>query len=199
MGIGEKIEGARICCQCIQYSLSVSGTVCHRDLVTAEYVGCRSLGCARAPTEGRLPSRPPGSGPELCGRADRGFFLDGAVSGCAGATPERRVEALSCRVSGSAGQEVPPAEQEIMLRKNALGAGSRVCKERVRVRGVAGGARPDARRRGPGAGPWWCGVARSIAPVRRWRGSSGICRRSALQSRPCERWRGRRVGTGGDR
>jgi hypothetical protein len=57
----------------------------------------------------------------------------------------------------------------------------------VRVGGGSGRGWADARRRGRGSVHGGAGgVARSIGPVVRWRGSSGSCRRSALQSRSCE-------------
>lgn len=163
--------------------------------------GLPVVGCARAPTEGRLPSQRAGSGPNSVtsrtaasiwtglhrgvrerlrrGGEGGGFYFPGVgfgrARGEAGRTGNNGAEAtLSVRYIGSAGIAVRvPGEQ----------------------RAGRGRMLDDATRR---AGTRWCGVAGSIAQVRRWRGSSGTCRRSALQSRPYEvAWQ--RAGKGGNR
>lgn len=81
----------------------------------------------KAAAEGRLPSRRTGSGQRIFEQADLDLYLGRPA---AGRTPSARIEALYCRVSGSAGQESSLANQEAMLRESATGAVYRVYKDR---------------------------------------------------------------------
>lgn len=132
-------------------------------------------------TEGRLPSQRAGSGPNSVTSRTAASIWTGLHHGCAGATPEEeRAEASISRVSGSAEQEVKPAEQETMVRKQRYRCGisdlpgSRFVSQGSSGRGAAGCSTTRPGEPAPGGVVWRDRLPRFAGGLERYLSAVGV-------------------------